>query len=1063
MSLKRLSVVAFSIAFTLLLSITLFLSAHPGKSSLQTPLSVTNESSQPAYLLKDIREVDSFGGYASSLPYEFVTIGDDIYFTAYSENTGGSIIKSDGTPSGTFVLKGHLQGYFVSPFYVGLTEVDGEVFFSFNDGSTGSELWKTDGTVAGTTLVADINKTSFDYFSMYSTGGSNPGSLIEMNDILYFRADDGIHGRELWRSDGTFAGTQMIKNINTMPLDENVSSQGHSTPADLVVVNNMLFFTANDGINGKELWKSDGTEAGTMMVKDINPTGDAFYSQFEMAVMDGVLYFQATDGQNGMELWKSDGTENGTVPVLDINQGPNSSDPVGFSVVNQSVLYFAANDGIHGNELWKSDGTSAGTTMVKDINGNSASSLVYSWSKNGVLGDEIYFAAKETPSSGIELWKSDGTSAGTMMVKDIRNGSGSSYPAEFVRVNDTLFFTATDATYGKELWRTDGTESGTTIVVDLVEGSDSAHPEGLAESNGRLLFSSLSTQYGQEPFITDGTAAGTHLVADLVLNVPGSFIREGFTKYNDQLFFAAMDDEHGLELWMTDATSFGTEIFMDISPGNNGSDLEFLTVMNDELYFSTGSLWKSDGTVANTSTVSPYASPARNLYVISNTLYFVGGSGVPDTGRELWKSDGTESGTDLVKDIYPGPDSSYASNFVEFNGELYFSAENRDYRRELWKSDGTEDGTVLVKDIHPSGRSSPVGLTVSNNKLFFVADDDEIDNGLWVTDGTYTGTIRLHEVFTKTDQFINYYSDRLQPFANGILFAADDGIHGSELWFSDGTIDGTTLLADIWEGPEASFPRYFVTLNNLVYFVANEGIHGYELWVTDGTEAGTRLFNDFYPGVTGTLPMNMTVVDDLIFFAGISPQDGFEPWVSDGTISGTQRIQDICPGICSSRPGLFASLGDKVVFTANDGVHGTEPWAVSTLANLLVSQSIFPEQVGENAPFAITTVITNTGLHVVPTTSMTMTLPIQFEVLNIDAGVGQCNLNGSILSCTFSNTYMNSSHTVIVEGIVSNFMGTLQSSVMVSGDFAEVNLENNNSTLSFDIVENRLFLPILNK
>ena len=149
----------------------------------------------------------------------------------------------------------------------------------------------------------------------------------------------------------------------------------------LIAVGNTLFMAANDGENGYELWKSDGTVSGTMMVRDINiGTADGIYLDlFEgpsMTAVGNTLYFRANDGTNGQELWKSDGTASGTVVVKDIYSGSGGSDPSHLTAVG-NTLYFVAYDTTNGRELWKSDGTANGTMMVKDINNGSGSSYLY--------------------------------------------------------------------------------------------------------------------------------------------------------------------------------------------------------------------------------------------------------------------------------------------------------------------------------------------------------------------------------------------------------------------------------------------------------------------------------------------------------------------------------------------------------------------------------------------------------------------------------------------------------------------------------------------------------------
>jgi ELWxxDGT repeat protein len=211
-------------------------------------------------------------------------------------------------------------------------------------------------------------------------------------------------------------------------------------------VGNTLFFAANDGVNGLELWKSDGTAAGTVLVKDINPGSSGSYPR-NLTVMGNTLFFTADDGVNGNELWKSDGTAAGTVLVKDINPGSSGSYPRNLTVMG-NTLFFAADDGVNGNELWKSDGTAAGTVLVKDIRpGSSWSYLRYLTA----VGNTLFFAANDGVN-GLELWKSDGTAAGTVLVSDIRPGSKDSIPGNLKVVGSTLYFTADDGVNGRELW-----------------------------------------------------------------------------------------------------------------------------------------------------------------------------------------------------------------------------------------------------------------------------------------------------------------------------------------------------------------------------------------------------------------------------------------------------------------------------------------------------------------------------------------------------------------------------------------------------------------------------------
>jgi len=200
--------------------------------------------------------------------------------------------------------------------------------------------------------VANINPGTRD---------GNPTALTAVGGGLFFAADDGTHGTELWHTDGTQAGTALVRDI-----DPGTDGDYYSGPSPLAAVGQTLYFSADDGTHGRELWKSDGTEAGTVLVKDINL--DAYDSDpGSPAVVGDTLFFSARDGVHGSELWTSDGTEGGTVLVKDISSPETPYGPTSLTEAG-GTLFFAADDGVHGQELWTSDGTAAGTALVDDIN-----------------------------------------------------------------------------------------------------------------------------------------------------------------------------------------------------------------------------------------------------------------------------------------------------------------------------------------------------------------------------------------------------------------------------------------------------------------------------------------------------------------------------------------------------------------------------------------------------------------------------------------------------------------------------------------------------------------------
>jgi len=392
-----------------------------------------------------------------------------------------------------------------------------------------------------------------------------------IGNTLYFRATDGINGDELWKSDGTTNIPMMVKDI--------YSGSSSSSPADFTAVGNTLYFTASDGINGDELWKSDGTEAGTMMVKDIY-SGSSSSTPSSLTVIGNTLYFQANDGTNGAELWKSDGTEVGTMMVKDIYSGYSSSSPSSLTAIG-NTLYFRATDGGNGIELWKSDGTEAGTMMVKDIYSGSGDGNPFGFT---AVGNTFYFAAFDG-INGQELWKSDGTEVGTMMVKDIYSGSISSGPFYFTAIGNTLYFQANDGTYGTELWKSDGTEIGTMMVKDINNGSGSSYHYGLTAVGNTLYFRATDGSNGTELWKSDGTEAGTMMVKDIYSGYSSSS-PSYFTAVGNTLYFTATDGSNGTELWKSDGTEAGTMMVKDIYSGSSSSTPSYLKAVGNTLYFT---------------------------------------------------------------------------------------------------------------------------------------------------------------------------------------------------------------------------------------------------------------------------------------------------------------------------------------------------------------------------------------------------------------------------------------------------------------------------------------------
>jgi len=435
-----------------------------------------------AAMVKDVRP-----GMVGSVPHNVTAVGSRVFYNHISPDYGDELWVSDGTRAGTHIVKDIFPGWEGSEPR-NLTAVGDRLFFSAlakdsQPGFPNRELFVSDGTRLGTQMVRNIN----NYFRAIERS-SDPEELTDVNGTLYFSAIDTNLDRELWKSDGTKAGTVRVRNLNAPTPG---SAEQSSNPANLTAVGDTLFFNAI-ATGGNDLWKSDGTFAGTVRVKgrlNLQPT--------DLTALGTRVFFTAgPESSYGRELWVSDGTATGTHLVKDILRGPDSSQVADMTAVGDK-LFFAAHDANLDNELWTSDGTKAGTQRLKNINPvvdpANPSSQGSDPTRFADLNGTAYFSA--ITDSRRFMWKSDGTKAGTVKLPSTRDDGAGPDPVELTVVGDAVFFRSQTSATGDALFYVRG--SVATQVTDESISADN-EPTELTEAGGALFFRDYTRAYGEE-------------------------------------------------------------------------------------------------------------------------------------------------------------------------------------------------------------------------------------------------------------------------------------------------------------------------------------------------------------------------------------------------------------------------------------------------------------------------------------------------------------------------------------------------------------------------------------
>ena len=678
-------------------------------------------TSEGTRVLQDI-EPGSEGSYPAGLR----VVGDRVLFTAADRFAGAGIWRTDGTPEGTRRIttipsQTHdNEAASTSDLYL----------FVASPGTTAQfAVWRSDGTAGGTFALHDFVG---DYDGVCPLGCQpyGPYPFASVGNRIVFTGNDGVHGRALWSSDGTAAGTILL---------------GPPDAGQFVRAGDWLYFTAG-GFDAFDLWRTDGTAAGTSLVFQGLDMG-GFRAAFPLASLGDRLVFVSGGYAN---LWITDGSAAGTRNLRDLSRDVYTSVDSAIEW-DGALLLFAT------GELWRTDGTAEGTTLVTDFPTGASSFPV----PERDIGGRLLFQAGRTA-----LWRSDGTEAGTVELRRFHALADPTVPGSGTAAfRGATYFAADDGEHGTELWRTDGTPEGTQLVTDRFSGGDVNELVALPD---RLVFRTWDQERGAALLATDGTPTGTEQISTYAPQSDPVVL-------GGLMIYTTIDYNTGTELWRSDGTAAGTYRIAALHSGPGGQ-VGSLARLGDRAFFTANDatrwgLWSTDGTSSGTRLVRAFAAPFGYDLVAAGGLVFF-----TSEGYKLWRSDGTEAGTIRIAVLPVAPIAS----LQPAGGRVFFTASDGVHGTELWTSDGTSTGTGMVADLRPGADgSSPAALASVAGRVLFSASDGVHGYEPWVSDGTAAGTRMLADVAPGLP------SSGPQQFtlAGGLVyFSADDGVTGRELW-----------------------------------------------------------------------------------------------------------------------------------------------------------------------------------------------------------------------------------------------------------------------------------------
>ncbi|TWT89274.1 PKD domain-containing protein [Neorhodopirellula pilleata] len=840
---------------------------------------------------------------------EMIDVSGTLFFLKFDDlNNDYELWKSDGEPATTMVVKDDFPTSYLYEFGAS----GGKLFFTYDDLDNGEALWVSDGTASGTELLHDIDPGSYYY------GSFGINSLTDVDGTLFFLANDGT-GEKLYSTDGKQLATDGVAaTLTTVSSLPNI--------AELTAIGTDLYFTAEyDLLYSNSLWTVSGSTVTNVLPLE---TSYPYAFRAQLTEYDGQLAFVEVES-SGASLWTHDSTS-GTQLAHTLSQGGSYANSG--LLQGAGLLFFEVENGTSSDtELWATNATPTGARLVTNV--SNLTNDPFPDFVDEALGTDSHLFFN--PSGSPDFYVTDGT-AGNASNLTANFRSNDSNPTELTSTSLGLFFNSNGS-----LHRLDGTNG---LVEPLQTSYSYYNPSDITELAGAVYFIAEDPiNGGRVLWTSDGTLPGTGVVDDGSGN---TLPVENLINNGNHLYWIAEDSNGINQVFQSDGSFAGSQA---------------ITSFYDNPYYY------------------PFASSysgAENLVTAGGLLYFTERRESFNSSGTLWAFDDTTDNLDFVKNGDFGSGTfgfsvflDYdGSNFYEFDDELYVGSAS-----QLWTTEGTASGFIVtqVQSFNGYSNYSPGRFAEHEGDLYFVVNADE----LWKVDGLSGGVVQIEDFNSDPYSFGSYSNPReLTSVGDALFFTLNQGGTNTsrELWAYDSVSDTAALVRDINPNPSStSFPTSLTNFNDRLLFTANDGVNGQELWTSDGTEAGTlQVANLFAPGQLGAFsidPMFAPLVeqDDQLFFAADDGIVGRELWRFTAPIIETTPPASVPEGSSIDFSGTARFTVTLVAATGTVDLTG-ETFTYTALAT-------------GDGPFTYTDTLTATDAD-----GVTTTFEIVIDVTNVD-------------------------------------------------------------------------------